>query len=119
MNCRKKEENHYLFKGCGSQAGLWLQEEARSAGENKLASSKLRFSETITDSLAHWLTGVKSRATSVAKKFFWPGNRSWKLLHGAIEGDVLEDFEPGEEHIHCKNIVLHLGPIGKGGEVPM
>ena len=34
---------------------------------NKLASSKLRFSETITHSLTHLLTGVKCRATSVTK----------------------------------------------------
>ena len=34
---------------------------------NKLASSKLRFPETMTYSLTHPLTGVKCRATSVAK----------------------------------------------------
>ena len=34
---------------------------------NKLASSKLRSSETMTYSLTHSLTGVKCRATSVAK----------------------------------------------------
>ena len=36
--------------------------------KNKLASSKLRYSETMTRSLTHSLTGVKCRATSVAKK---------------------------------------------------
>ena len=36
--------------------------------KNKLASSKLRQSETMTDSLTESLTEVKCRATSVAKK---------------------------------------------------
>ena len=37
--------------------------------QNKLASSKLRLSETLpSDRLTDWLTGVKCRATSVAKK---------------------------------------------------
>ena len=40
-----------------------MQNFNKNHKENKLASSKLRYSETIT----HWLTGVKCRATSVAK----------------------------------------------------
>ena len=51
--------------------------------------------------------------------FFKPGNGGRELLHGAIEGDVLEDLQPGEEHIDGEDIVLHLGPIGEGGEVAM
>ena len=51
-----------------------------SCDNNKLASSKLRQSETITD----LLTGVKCRATSVAKKLTtdkWQltTNNNWKL----------------------------------------
>ena len=38
-------------------------------------------------------------------------------MHGAVEGDVLEHLEPGEEHVDGEDVGLHLGPVGEGGEV--
>ena len=49
--------------------------------------------------------------------FLQPGDGRGELLHGAVEGYVLEHLEPGEEHVDGKDVGLHLGPVGEGGEV--
>ena len=49
--------------------------------------------------------------------FVQPGDGRGELLHGAVEGDVLEHLEPGEEHVDGEDVGLHLGPVGEGGEV--
>ena len=78
------------------QWGICCQKLAHSklqqsqATTNKLASSKLPLSETMTESASHLLTGVKCRATSVAKNsIVFESPSKYKSLQSSIQSPVI------------------------------